>query len=111
MSSAVVASLLAKRAPSRSEVISRLRECRSELHERFGVESLILFGDVAQDEATPDSDINILVEFCRSPTLQSFFATQYFLEEILGWEVDLVTRDGMPERRLHTALQGEQIDA
>lgn len=111
MSSAVVASLLANQAPTGAEVISRLREHQGELRTKYGVESIALFGRVAEGTATPNSVVELLVEFRTPPTFRKFFETQYFLEEILGREVDLVTRDGMPERRLQVALQGELIHA
>lgn len=31
----------------------------------FGVKSLAIFGSVARNEARPDSDVNLLVEFAR----------------------------------------------
>ena len=47
----------------RADVLRTLRAEQQNLRERFGVESLALFGSVARDEAGPDSDVDVLVEF------------------------------------------------
>jgi len=42
-----------------------LKQENAELEKKFGVKSLLLFGSVARDEATPASDVDLLVEFNR----------------------------------------------
>jgi predicted nucleotidyltransferase len=61
----------------------------------FGVKSLALFGSVAREEAGPDSDVDILVEFEGRATFDRFMDTKYYLEEILGCRVDLVVPDAI----------------
>jgi uncharacterized protein len=56
----------------RNEVVRTLQEHRAELEERFGVISLRVFGSVARDEATGDSDIDVIVDFDVTPTLFGF---------------------------------------
>ena len=51
----------------RTDVIALLAPRRDEIAQRFGVRSLSLFGSVARDEARPDSDVDVLVEF-NGPT-------------------------------------------
>ena len=60
-----------------------------------GVESLAVFGSTARNEATPDSDVALLVEFNRPAGLFGLLDIQYRLEEILGVKVDLVSRSGV----------------
>jgi predicted nucleotidyltransferase len=48
----------------RKIVIEILNQNQTEL-EDMGEKSLMLFGSVARDEATPESDVDILVEFTR----------------------------------------------
>lgn len=98
-------------APRRADVLRVLAEHRAEL-EAMGVTSLAVFGSVARDEARPDSDIDLLVEF--DPTLSvglfKFFAVQRYLESILGMKVDL----GMPgalKPRIRDRVLEEQIRA
>jgi hypothetical protein len=62
---------------------------------RFGVKSLALFGSMARNEATPSSDIDILVVFKSSPTFDQYIETRFFLEDLLGCKVDLVTQEGL----------------
>jgi len=61
----------------------------------FGVKSLILFGSVARNEARPDSDVDLLVEFDRPVGLFAFVRLKRYLEEILGTAVDLGTPDSL----------------
>ncbi len=58
----------------------------------MGVGELYLFGSVARDEAREDSDVDFLVEFTGSPSFDRFMDLKFFLEDLLGIQVDLVTR-------------------
>jgi predicted nucleotidyltransferase len=78
----------------RDEVLRRLREHRAEV-ERFGVSRLGVFGSVARDEAREDSDIDVLVEFSQPVGLFEFLRLDFYLEELLGRRVDLVTPDAL----------------
>ena len=75
---------------------------------RFGVQSLALFGSVARDEARPDSDVDILVEFNRPVGLFTFLEVKEHLEQALGRRVDLVTRAGL-KRQLRDRILEEAI--
>src|SRR5579859_2095622 len=80
----------------RADVLRKLRAERDNLRERYGVESLALFGSVARDEAGPGSDVDVLVEFGRPITLFDLVAVQQYLERCLGVRrVDLVPRDSV----------------
>jgi len=66
----------------------------------FGVKSIALFGSVARDEASVDSDVDILVEFEPTPSFRSYALLNIYLEDILGKKVDLVDWDMLrPEIR------------
>jgi uncharacterized protein len=56
------------------------------------IRKLALFGSVLRDDFTPDSDIDVLVEFepGHTPGL-AFFAMQDELSSLLGRKVDLNT--------------------
>jgi|SRR5579862_2567868 len=80
----------------RADVLQKLRAEQELLRERYGVKSLALFGSLARDEAGPDSDVDVLVEFDRPITLFDLVATQQYLEHSLGVRrVDLVPRDSV----------------
>jgi predicted nucleotidyltransferase len=77
-----------------------VQRSRDELRERFGVTRLALFGSVARDSASDSSDIDILVGFDGPATSKRFFGVQFFLEDLMGCSIDLVTDKALrPELR------------
>jgi predicted nucleotidyltransferase len=74
----------------RDEVLHILSEHRTELN-HAGVRTLACFGSVARDEARPDSDIDLLVEFAGRPSFARYMELKFLLENLLGRRVDLVT--------------------
>ena len=76
---------------NRQQVLTLLAQSRPELSARFGVTRLSLFGSFARDEATESSDIDVLVSFDGPATSQRYFGVLFFLEDLLGRPVDLVT--------------------
>jgi len=80
----------------RADVLSVLTAHRSDL-DGFGIQSLRLFGSVAREEASTDSDVDLLVSFQGKPTFSNFMKLRIFLEDLLGVKVDLVTESGLRE--------------
>lgn len=76
---------------NRDEVLNVLRAHKATLAQRFGVTELALFGSFARDQATDDSDVDILVRFDNPATSDAYFGTQFYLEDLLSHLVDLVT--------------------
>lgn len=69
--------------------LERLRE----VCERYGVASLEVFGSVARDEDSPDSDVDLLYVLKPNARLGfKLFDLEDELAEILGRPVDLVAR-------------------
>jgi predicted nucleotidyltransferase len=91
----------------RDEVLAILVAHRVELAER-GVASLALFGSVARDEASPGSDVDLLVEFNRRVGLFAYAGLQRYLEELLARPVDLVTPETI-KPRLRERILGEAV--
>ena len=85
---------------NREEVLDLLRDHKATLAQRFGVAELSLFGSFARDQATDDSDVDILVRFDGPSTSRRFFGAQFYIEDLLGRRVDLVT-----EKALRTELR------
>ena len=75
----------------REEVLRILGQNQQVLKD-FGVKSLAIFGSVARDEATPDSDVDILVQFDRPVTFDLYMDVKFYLEDNLGTRVDLVSK-------------------
>ncbi len=74
----------------RDKAISILKKCLAKLQE-LGVCSLALFGSVGRDEATTQSDVDILVEFDAPLTFDRYMDVKFYLEDSLETRVDLVT--------------------
>jgi len=90
----------------KTEILARLRELKSELHKRYKVNDIGLFGSFARTEEHESSDIDILVEFEKGADLLDFVALADFLEESLGRQVDLVTKNALrPEMRDRISLE------
>ena len=81
----------------RSEALAILARHRHELEGEFGVASLALFGSVARDEARPDSDVDVLVEFRETPGLSEYMRLLWWLVERLGRRVDLVMKGALKD--------------
>ena len=80
----------------RDEVVKLLAEHRQDLRQ-FG-KSLAMFGSVVRDEARSDSDVDMLVEFEGAATFDRYVGLRFFLGDLLGAPVDLVTRKALKPR-------------
>jgi len=56
---------------------------------------IILFGSCAEGFDTLESDIDILVEFSKPVNFFEFIRLEYFLSDLLGIKVDLVTKKAL----------------
>lgn len=85
---------------NREQTLAALRNCKHELQTRFGVQELALFGSTARDTNGVDSDVDLLVSFAGPATSKRYFGVQFYLEDLLGCRVDLVTDKALrPELR------------
>lgn len=84
----------------RQHALELLTRSKPELQARFGVTCLALFGSMARDAANSDSDVDILVAFDGPATSKRYFGVQFYLEDLFGRPVDLVTEKALrPELR------------
>ena len=80
---------------NKEEAVERLVEARQQLLS-FGVASLGLFGSFLTGQQTPRSDIDILVEFTpQQHSFDNFMELSFFLEDLLGRTVELVTPEAL----------------
>jgi len=75
----------------RDTALQLLAQSKPVLAPRFGVRDLALFGSVSQNLAGAQSDVDVLVAFDGPATSTRFFGVQFFLEDLLGRRIDLVT--------------------
>jgi predicted nucleotidyltransferase len=94
----------------RHQAVQILQEHAEELRKQFGVKSLTLFGSVARDEATPGSDVDLLVDFNRPTGYFGLVRLQLVLEQILGCPVDLGTAGSLrPAMRQRIAKEAIRV--
>ena len=79
----------------KQDVFALLTENESQL-QRLGVKRCGLFGSFARGEQTEQSDVDILVEFEEGrKTFDNFMALAFFLEDLFGRKVDLLTPESL----------------
>lgn len=91
-----------------TEIRERLRRHRNTLAE-LGVKRLAVFGSAARGENGPDSDVDLLVEFVDAPTFDRYMELKFWLEDLLGRKVDLVT-GGALRPELAPTIEREAVD-
>jgi uncharacterized protein len=80
---------------TRELVYARVREVEADVL-GLGVRRLALFGSVLRNEARPDSDVDLLVEFAPGQkSFDRFLALCDLLETRLGHRVELVTMEAL----------------
>ncbi len=79
----------------RSEAIDLLARSKPILADRYRVTHLALFGSTARDSAGTGSDVDVLVAFDGPATSARYFGVQFFLEDLFGCAVDLVTEKAL----------------
>ncbi|GAC1501371.1 MAG: nucleotidyltransferase family protein [Chamaesiphon sp.] len=88
----------------REQVLTIINKHRESI-EQLGVKSLELFGSVARNEATENSDVDFLVEFSIDAGLFDLFRVKHYLEDILGCVVDLGTKEALKEHLREPVLK------
>jgi predicted nucleotidyltransferase len=77
----------------RTEVLEFPRERLIECCRRHRIKRLALFGSAQRDDFSPDSDVDLLVEFEPGTRVGlAFFAIERELSELIGRRVDLNTQ-------------------
>lgn len=73
----------------------KLYEMLPELKKEYNVSYIGLFGSYVRGENTPESDLDVLVEFSRTPTIFRFVHLENYLSDSLGVKVDLVMKNAL----------------
>lgn len=94
----------------RRRVLELFAEHKPRLVERYGVSQLAVFGSMARDDAAASSDVDVLVA-CEGPaTSERYFGVLFYLEDLLGRPVDLVT-DKALRTELRSHIEREALRA
>ena len=87
-----------------------LQDHKEVMRQRFGVRQLSLFGSTVRDQARESSDVDVLVEFDGPATSDRYFGLQFYLGDLLGCPVDLVTEKALrPELRPHIEKEAIRV--
>jgi predicted nucleotidyltransferase len=80
---------------TKEQILSLLRESQSDLR-RLGVKRCGVFGSFVRNESQDQSDVDILVEFEPGrKTFDNFMHLAFFLEDLFGRKVDLLTVESL----------------
>lgn len=71
------------------DCLDKLKLFKQKFGSKYGIIRLGIFGSVARNENTENSDIDIVVEL-NNPTLQLMYDLKQALKDIFSCEVDLV---------------------
>lgn len=92
-----------------TRAIEGIRETIRPVLRRHGIKRAGIFGSVVRGEATPESDVDILVELDEQASLLDFIGIKLELEDVLGRRVDLgqyaAIKPGLRERILREEVR------
>jgi hypothetical protein len=76
-----------------------LKKHGEEVREKFGVKEFGIFGSYVRGAQEEGSDIDILVEFKEGyKTFDNYMDLKFYLEELLGLKVDLLSKTALKPR-------------
>ncbi len=80
------------------EILKILEQQRDFIRDKYKVKEIGIFGSYVRGEAKKTSDVDILVEFEKTPSLLKFIELENYLSDTLGVKVDLVEKKGLKPR-------------
>ena len=78
-----------------SQIVAKLKRLEPSLQRQYQVKSLGLFGSYVRGEQKSRSDLDLLVEFSKTPSLFAFIRLENKLSETFGVKVDLVMKNSL----------------
>jgi predicted nucleotidyltransferase len=93
---------------TRAEALSILKRYEAEIR-KLGVQHLYLFGSIARDEATADSDVDLFFDYEKEKFgLLELIEVKERLSDLLGRKVDVMTRDSL-HKSLRLRIEAEAV--
>ncbi len=74
------------------EIIERHKQ---EIADKYHISEIGIFGSYTRGEQEADSDVDILVSFAKPIGFIKFMRLEFYLSELLGKKVDMVTKDSL----------------
>jgi predicted nucleotidyltransferase len=86
--------------------IEILKKHEDVINQKYGVKEIGVFGSFARGEEKEGSDIDFLVEFKEgSKTFDNYIDLKYFLQDLFGRSVDMVTVQALKPQLKDDILQ------
>ena len=72
---------------------------------KHGIKKILVFGSYARNEATPKSDLDLIVEFPEGTSLLDHVGIEIELSEALNMKIDLLSRNGISPYIINQVLK------
>lgn len=82
--------------PESEKILEQLRQIKPLLKEKWGITRLRVFGSVARGEAGPDSDVDLIADFEKTPGWE-YFSLNHDIGLLLNRDVDIMTENSIHE--------------
>ena len=92
---------------TKEDILNYLKEHKEEFAKKYGVKDIALFGSYARDEATKESDIDIVISM--PPKYSNLFNLKEDLEKALKKQVDLIRLRDKMNKYLKNRIDKEAI--
>ncbi len=85
---------------SLEDIKKLIRKHKEELKEKYGVKDIGIFGSYVRGEQKERSDVDILIDFYPNTEMDliKFVELEYYLSDLIGVKVDLVTKKALKPR-------------
>ena len=84
---------------TKNKVIRILKEEQPYLYKEFGVKKIAILGSFAKGRVHQKSDVDIFIEFIKSPGMK-FFDLMDYIDKKLGCKTDVLTQKGLSSMRI-----------
>lgn len=81
-----------------AEIQQILAQNKALLQEKYHVTDLGIFGSYARGNQDEKSDVDILIDYTKAPSLLQLIELEEYLSDQIGKKVEVVTRNGLKER-------------
>ncbi len=75
-----------------------LQQSKVVLQENYRVTELGIFGSYVRGEQNEESDVDVLIDYEKAPTVFKLVELRNYLNELTGMKVDVVTKKGLKPR-------------
>jgi len=93
---------------TKNEIITKLKDNKSFIKQKFEVEKIGLFGSYAKDQQTLESDIDIYVEF-KHKTFDNLAGLWNYLEDLYQKKIDIFHKHKNNNQVIITNIQKDVI--